>query len=367
MLPGRSAVSSRPPAVDLAASVRSLPSLTGLRWVAALAVFAFHVRNANLVEGPLQDVLSRSFGVGAVGVSLFFVLSGFVLTWADRPGGSARTFWWRRVARIYPLHVLAVLLAIVLGHTIARGKIFADDPVALLANLLLVNTWSVDWNQAGNLVSWTLGCEAFFYLLFPAIVPLVRAASPRALRAALAVALIVVVALPLASAAFPVWLDYHTSPVARLPEFVVGIVASRLTRTGAWRGPGVGLSLVLTGAGYALARYVPVPVDLAACTIVGFACLIPALALRDASGRGSWLAARWSVWLGEVSFAFYLVHLLIIQAAGSAWPGGEPRLGTAPGALLVLAVLCVCVGAAWLLHVGVERPAQRALTARRVR
>lgn len=350
---------SRAPVVDLARTTRSLPSLTGLRWVAAVVVFAFHVRNANLVEGPLQDVVSRMFGTGAVGVSLFFILSGFVLTWAEKPDQPARTFWLRRIARIYPLHLVTVALAIVLGHTIARGPIFVDDPVALLANVLLVNTWSPDWNQAGNLVSWTLGCEAFFYLLFPLVIPAVSRASVAVLRVLLVALVVLVVVLPLVSGSFPAWFDYHTSPLARLPEFLVGIVAARLTRIGSWRGPGVVLSTVLTIGGYALARVVDRPIDLAACTVVGFTCLIAALALRDVSGRRTPLSARWSVWLGEISFAFYLVHLLVIQVIGALWPSGEPLLPTGPGALLILGALAVSVLLAWALHVGVERPAQR--------
>lgn len=358
----RSVEPSRPAVTDLAQRARGLPSLTGLRWVAAFVVFAFHVRNANLVEGPLHEVISRSFGAGAVGVSLFFILSGFVLTWAEKPDQPARVFWLRRVARIYPLHVVTVVLAIVLGHTIARGSMFVDDPVALLANLLLVNTWSVDWNQAGNLVSWTLGCEAFFYLLFPLLIPAVRRASVTTLRVALVALVVIVVVLPLVSGSFPIWFDYHTSPVTRLPEFLVGIVAARLTRVGSWRGPGIALSTALTIAGYALARVVDRPIDLAACTVVGFTCLIAALALRDVDGRRTPLAARWSVWLGEISFAFYLVHLLVIQVIGAMWPSGEPLLPAGPGALLVLAALGVSVLLAWLLHAAVERPAQRFLS-----
>src|ERR687894_524914 len=59
-----------------------LPSLTGLRFVAAFLVFGFHLHVAHLLdEGVAGTVMELVFGQGAVGVSFFFILSGFVLTW----------------------------------------------------------------------------------------------------------------------------------------------------------------------------------------------------------------------------------------------------------------------------------------------
>jgi peptidoglycan/LPS O-acetylase OafA/YrhL len=354
----KSALLPRPSAIDLAKTQRILPSLTGLRWIAALAVFALHVRNAGLVDGPLQVVLSRAAEAGAVGVSLFFILSGFVLSWADRTRQTAREFWRRRIARIYPLHVVTLVLAILIARTIPVGTIDVDDPVALLANLLLVNTWSVDWLRVGNAVSWTLGCEAFFYLLFPLMIPVARRASVTGLRVALVLLVGLVIALPMIAGSFPEWFDHHTFPLARLPEFAVGVVAARLTRTGSWRGPGVLLSVLLAVGGYGLARIVEFRIDLPACTVVGFTCLMASLALRDVSGRRSPLASRWSVWLGQISFAFSLVHLLVIQLMEATWARIPPASDT-HGVLLALAALVASVLLAWALHIGVERPAQR--------
>ncbi len=103
----------RPPA---AAGQSRLPSLTGARFLAALGVFAYHshVRVSSPIPASTKALRYWASAAGAVGVSFFFVLSGFVLTWSARPGQRARTFWRRRVAKIYPNHLATfVLVAVV--------------------------------------------------------------------------------------------------------------------------------------------------------------------------------------------------------------------------------------------------------------
>jgi peptidoglycan/LPS O-acetylase OafA/YrhL len=88
-----------------------LPSLSGLRFVAVLVVFGFHVHVANVFsDGAIRAVIERIFGPGAGGVSFFFVLSGYVLTWSARPHDTAVRFWRRRFARIYPNYLVALLV-----------------------------------------------------------------------------------------------------------------------------------------------------------------------------------------------------------------------------------------------------------------
>src|SRR5215210_4372580 len=136
-----------------------LPRLTGLRAVAALVVFAHHVRL--VAEWRSGEVLE----VGYLGVSLFFVLSGFVLAWATRPGDSAARFYRRRFARIYPASVVGIVLAVMID----------DRPsvAPLLANLALVQAWIPDLEYSFGVSSpnWSLSCEAFFYAAFPLGLP----------------------------------------------------------------------------------------------------------------------------------------------------------------------------------------------------
>src|SRR5262245_62142748 len=84
------------PPVSRAVRLPRVESLTGLRWWAAFFVFCHHM--TNLAPLPIYDFLKY----GTSGVTFFFVLSGFVLTWSARPGTKIRTFYRRRFARIFP-------------------------------------------------------------------------------------------------------------------------------------------------------------------------------------------------------------------------------------------------------------------------
>ena len=346
---------------DRAAATPTLHSLTGLRWVAAFVVFGYHVMNMGYFSGIAQDLMGHVFGAGATGVSLFFVLSGFVLVWSHKAGVSAPLFWRRRLARIYPLHVVTLVIALIVAATLVPW-IRTTDPSAIVANLLLVSAWYTPWNQAGNPVSWTLVCEAFFYLMFP----LIMLVLPRLNRLLLGVGAVALIALvfvtPFVVAQFP-FLSANSWPVARIPEFMIGMVLAQLMRSGIWRGPGILVSTIVLVAGYILVLANPYsPLTLAGFTIIGFAMIVAALARADIEGRRTVLATRPLVFLGTVSFAFYLVHLLTLQSIKSFWPG-PPSLPVLPALALTLLAFAVGLGVAWALHVIVEKPGRRLILA----
>src|SRR5438309_5804134 len=146
---------------------RDLPSLTGLRWVAAFLVFAFHSSG----YGVLTTGWWHLTRFGFVGVSFFFVLSGVVLTWSARPGQRTGQFYWRRFARVYPAHAVTAVVAILLYVVVMPPH----KPLwAGLLALLLLHAWPPVpvVNSAANGVSWSLSCEAFFYAVFPGLTSL---------------------------------------------------------------------------------------------------------------------------------------------------------------------------------------------------
>ena len=91
-----------------------LLSLTGLRFAAAMLVFGVHAYSFIPVEGLAHRLGHYLFDPGDLGVSFFFVLSGFVLTWALRGDTGPRPgrFWTGRIVRIYPAYVVALALAV---------------------------------------------------------------------------------------------------------------------------------------------------------------------------------------------------------------------------------------------------------------
>ncbi|KUL27832.1 acyltransferase family protein [Actinoplanes awajinensis] len=348
----------------------SLPSLTGLRWVAAFLVFAFHLQIVEFfAPGPAEQVLERLFASGSVGVSFFFILSGFVLMWSCARDGYRR-FWWRRFARVYPLHLVTALL--VVGYLSVHDWHAVPGPPALIANLALVQSWIPDvaFYQSVNTVSWTLSCEVFFYLLFPLIAAGVARLRSRGLILVAAGSWLVTAAGPglarLVAGADAVELFFHWVPLGRLPEFVCGVALARLVRSAGaprWRGLGR-LAAVLTAGGYVLSAHVPGPWGVAACTMPGFALVLVAAARSDVRECWTPWRGRVMVRLGELSFAFYLVHLIVIRMF-EGWFGYHPKLALGAGIGLTVSAFLLSLAAAWLLNVGVEGPARRLLLRRR--
>lgn len=342
--------------------VRTLPSLTGLRWATAMLIFGHHLMAVNYFGGTAGVAWGVLFEAGKTGVTLFFILSGFVLAWGYKPRQSARSFWWHRVARIYPLHLVGVALALVAALTLVP-EIRTDGAAPLAANIFLVNGWVPDWWQAGNPASWSLVCEAFFYLSFPFLIrPLVRA-SNRALTTVVVASLVLVALAPQIAAFAPGVLSSASTPLLRLPEFVIGMTLALLMKRGEWMPPRLGLALPLAVAGYALSEAPMIPgtdVHLGLAGTVGFfALLVASLADADARGRSTFLARPLWQELGRLSFAFYLVHLLVIASVSSAWPDGHPELPWRQAVPLALAAFAIALAIAWVMHKLVEVPAQR--------
>src|SRR5438105_5116432 len=102
--------------MNIEASRPRLPALTSLRFFAAFHVFIFHVQAIVAVFGPAW--YQRLASIGYVGVSFFFVLSGFILvyTYEGKPI-MARDFWRARFARVYPAYAFALLLTRSEEHT----------------------------------------------------------------------------------------------------------------------------------------------------------------------------------------------------------------------------------------------------------
>ncbi|GGW64352.1 acyltransferase [Streptomyces caelestis] len=343
--------------------VPSLPSLTGLRWMAAVLVFGLHVRNFGYFGGTGGRIATWGFGAGATGVSFFFILSGFVLMWSARPGDRAPAFWWRRIARIYPVHLVTAAIALLMGLALAHQA--KPSLYQAVANVLLLHTWWRPWWQTLDPVSWSLACEAFFYAVFPLLALWLRRLGARgsAVLAGLSVLSVLVLA----------WSDAHhwlgqplySFPAARLPEFVLGAAVARMVSLGQWRGPSLGASLALAIIGYFLVPQVPAGYPATTCTLIGFTLLIPAAAVADLRGLPSLWRHRRLVRLGELSFVFYMIHLLVLRI-GTNLLGNSPHFGVLSALTATVVAFSVALGLSWALYEGLERPARRLLL-RRIR
>jgi peptidoglycan/LPS O-acetylase OafA/YrhL len=343
------------------AAPRNLPSLTALRGPAALCVFVFHV--GLLWGAPKRGLVAPFLQLGPIGVSSFFVLSGFVLTWSHRDGGVPTAFWQNRFARVWPAHAAALLVALVLVVRLDQPRPWW----AFAAQLLLVNTWLPIPRLIGtfNTVCWSLAVEALFYALFPWIVR----ALPRTTRAlwvllAACVAGVVgweLLAPRLLSGHAPltvIWSIYWFPP-ARLPELVAGMALARLVAAGRVPRIPVAVAGVLWLGAAALVLRVPIGLLYGGLTLVPTLLLLSAAAQRDMAAGRNLLAWRPLVWAGEVSYAFYLVHNLVL---GTLHEVLDPLSGVEVVPVAGFG-FCVAAFAAWVLHDTVEVPARNRLRA----
>lgn len=355
---------ARPVASPRSGAARHLPSLTGLRWATALLIFGHHIMAVEYFGGRAGDVWGFVFEAGKTGVTLFFILSGFVLAWGYKPAQTARSFWLHRAARIYPLHVVGLGLALFAAATLVP-EIRTDGLAPLGANLLLVSGWNPDWWQAGNPASWSLVCEAFFYLMFPLIIRLVAGRSARVLWAVVVASLALVALAPQIATVSPVPMSAASTPLLRLPEFVLGVALALLMAQTSWRPASLRFALPLAVLGYALSEAPALPgTEIRpglAVTVGGFALLVASLASADAHRSSTFLARPMWQELGRLSFAFYLVHLLVIASVSSAWPDGHPELHWPRAIALAVLAFAISLGLAWVLHRGVEARMQRVL------
>jgi peptidoglycan/LPS O-acetylase OafA/YrhL len=350
----------------------ALKPLTSLRFAAALLVFSWHCV-------PTRQI-SATFSLGYVGVSFFFLLSGFILTYGYHrafAGGielqALRAFYVARIARVYPLHLVTLLLMVLslpyLGENSVWTGVAARTRLGeLAAGALLIQSWFPDRviHFGGNGPAWSVSVEAFFYALFPvlafALLRLFRTSSPR-------IVFIVAGALWLGGtfvlatqhAAIDDW-RFYVFPPARLVEFVVGMLLGiaflRRDPAAAWplRATSVEmLAIVATALVIYASPLFPVSLRFSAGVMPAWAFLISIFAWR----RGAisrLLEHPVLVRLGEVSYAFYLVHLAVIDLFAHALGWGSP--------LAAPLMLSVTLALSFALYHGIEQPLRRRIRTR---
>ena len=361
---------------------RRVASLTGIRAVAALLVVLTHAAytTGKYPQGYVGLVYSRM----EIGVPIFFVLSGFLLfspwvkaAFAGSPAPSVRRYAWHRVRRIMPAYVVTVVAAYLVYHFRTAGPNPGHTWEGLFRNLTLTQIYTDDYLYSflhqGLTQMWSLAVEVAFYVVLPLLAYLLlvvlcrRRWRPRLLLSGLVV-------LALVS---PAWLTLVHN-VDWLPD------GARLWLPGylAWFVGGMALAALLP-MGVRAYAWVCVPLAvacyfIASTPIAGEPTTSPAelrealaktafyaviatlvvapLALgprRDGGGteRGWYarlLASRPMVFLGEISYEIFLIHLITMELVmveivrypiytGSVW-------------WLFVGTMVVTIPLAWLLH-----------------
>lgn len=309
-------------------------------------------------------------------MTFFFVLSGFVLTWSASAKVSQSTFYWRRFARVWPSHIVALLVAIPVFYSFdpnpAQTWVKPVSLGVLALSVVLLQGWSLNPTIlfSGNPAAWTLTCEAFFYALHPYISRLLGRMRVRGSLIFMIVVVTIAFAFRALTASSPgEWFSLIPLPVTRVTEFALGMALAWAMRCG-WR-PRVPAWVGLTSIVAVLVALVLIPryraggipallVTTFSNELITVACVLAILgvAVRSLSGRPSVFAHRFHVRLGEWSFAFYLVHATIMYVFLSIF-GSQPASWLNLLWFALLLALDIAVAAA--LHHFVERPIEKRL------
>lgn len=249
---------------------------------------------------------------GKAGVRIFFVLSGFIISytywnrdWSFKFGASTRDFYWNRFARIYPLHWLMFLAALPLGLNSPTARITVSHIPVQLA--LIDRLWPGFFSGSMPVkAAWTLSCEVLFYLSTPLLFWfLTRRKNP--LLASINLLVIFTGGILALDLKFP-GLDW--TAYIELPQFLLGIVGYHLTQRvnlSRWANPLIVGGLLLIGVAGYFNRFLHI--EMINYTSIAPGALLLILGCATASGRvGSFLSRPFVVLLGHASYALYLMH-----------------------------------------------------------
>jgi peptidoglycan/LPS O-acetylase OafA/YrhL len=328
---------------------RSIPQLTGVRIIAALWVLGYHYREhfAETLGGDRWWAWTVQSGYLAV--DLFFVLSGYVLAYqyADRvanrfTGRDYAQFLWKRLARIYPVHLAwtlgLVAIVLLIGSTADRES-ERYSLSGLLMDLTLTRTF-FGGSQGWNTPAWSLSAEWFAYLAFPAVVVLITRAITRSQFTAMLWVLALVAIEWSAAEAAPSINNMPIPAIRVLVAFSLGVALHRVLLGAIPPARRERLLSLLWCVSFGALVCVPQTVPSGgprAAVGLSLAVATIGLTVLATGGVSRLLGNRWMVFGGDISFGVYLSHIpLLMVLVRIADPA---RLESLPMPLLVLAVV----------------------------
>lgn len=337
-----------------------IDTLTSLRIFFALMVFGAH---CYVLDSHFDAHL---FKEGFVGVSFFFVLSGFIIAYNYQEKlleqtTTKRTFWVARIARIYPLHLLTLLIVACIGGYVQYSDA-ADWLKHFFASTFLLQPFfpSADYFFSFNSPSWSLGCEQLFYFCFPIIIPFLK--NTKMLAGTLIVCLLVMLIGMYFTPEEQIKAYWYVNPITRLPDFLVGVLLYQFYRYLSRKKISYSIgtmweagTLILFLLFYLCAAYIPKVYRYSCYYWLPVSLLILVFALQK-GGISRILSNRFLIIGGEISYSFYLIHLFIIltyskMAALYAWP--------TQWMVSVPIILCITTVLSLLSYYYFEKPTNR--------
>lgn len=355
------------------AAARRIPELDGLRGIAILLVITFHYINNQLTNSTAKigRALCQVTSFGWTGVDLFFVLSGFLIgTILIRNRQSPRyfsTFYIRRIVRIIPNYYLLIgLFLLLLGMPYFSRSAFLhkgnDIPwwsyLAMVHNIYMGRLHSLGSNAVN--VTWSIGIEEQFYLVFPLIVYFAKKEwIPYILGLAILLASVI-------RGFYAHWIPRYVFLPCRMDSIAFGAMVAYFNegfqlekivkKYAGW------FALILMAdvgtCLYLFLRYSDLGINRHFFLAVFFSgCLVAALVYQD-SFYGRLLRNRLLTWIGTISYSLYLFHYLILallQYSLLNYEGGVLLSNSRDAGVSVLA-MGISVLFAWFVFKKLETP-----------
>jgi peptidoglycan/LPS O-acetylase OafA/YrhL len=394
-----------------------VPALTGLRFLAAFSVLLAHGLAATVADNaPPQGAVYWLMQASGFGMTLFFVLSGFVIHYnyagLVTVGGlrGIAAFFWARFARLYPLFLLMMLVYVLVSqrhvaYWTGRPEEISAIFQALPYFLLSIQSWIykviggdslIDAIRGGSPPTWSISTEWFFYLAYPCIAWLIlRARRPAVILLVAGLWCVAWTAFstglydripqidawavarfgPIAGMqneqnSFVRWLLY-ISPYLRIGEFVLGAITAQLyvalrSRSATrWENAIGGAVFWVSALSVLLINYLAyspeIPLTIFRKMSMNFA-LAPSVALlvfcaaRYQSAASRLLTSRPAMVLGEASYSIYLVHSIVLISAVKLT--GSVVHGTAYNIVKLILLMAIVVAISLLLYAYYEAPAR---------
>lgn len=333
-----------------------------LRIASSYMIILYHFQN-QMDFGAATAAVRASLDGLALGVDLFFFVSGFVISsvYLGRISSLADfgRFMGKRVARLVPLHWATFAVFALFGLLNAMGHLPSNhpeiyDPACAVPNLLLLHAFNICDALTFNYVSWSISAEMGMYLLFPVLALVVARRYLAWLLVAASLALLTVVSAQTGWS----WLEWSFDwGVARaLPTFLLGMLSFHY-RALLGRLPGAAGWLLVACLAFLAGCLLHWP-KLALLPIVYAVAALGIAASEQHSSR----AARWLAPLGQLTYSLYMLHPLVQSVVLTGVGATFLKLRGWPMNLFVLAIAVLMLPIAWLSLVLFERPARRWLT-----
>ncbi len=353
-----------------------IEALTFFRFLAAITVVFFHF-GARL---KVPSIMAPFLTLGPEMVTFFFALSGFVMMVASSKKEvlSAKKYYLARIARIYPVYLLALIWACTLfyGHIFSRGY-GLNNLKALFLSLTLTQSWLSPYPLSLNDPAWSLSVEAFFYLCFPLLFFMIRKSEISGRKfALLAVAFYAVTQVILSNLMTPRFYAGFPSvshdllyyfPLSHFCSFILGVAgghifvrnSDKFHKPGAMRFLFFGVALLLTTASLhfqaQIGQWVGVPLAFdASFYSLLFIVLVMSVAYSD-NLVTRFLSLKPFVLLGNASYALYILQkpaFTVFQRHVAAKVGSTPEQQFA---VFIAMLITISIAAYYL----VEKPGKK--------